>query len=69
MYDRYEIFLRETNKFSIAANDIFDEYKITDLIIDYRNYKKELLEIFSETDQIVNIINRIISYLEYNEMN
>ena len=69
MYELYEIFLHNTKNFSIQATEIFDEYKITDLIIDYNSYKKELLEIFTTKDQVIKLIDRIISYLEYNQLN
>ncbi len=67
-YEMYDKIAKKSKGFSILAPKIFDEYAITDLIVDYSNYKEMLLEIFKETDQIVEIVDRILSYLEYNEL-
>ena len=68
IYNAYNEFSRKTAKFTIGANTIFDEYALTDLIVNYQTYKNALLEVFNEKDQVIKIIDRIISYLEYGEL-
>jgi hypothetical protein len=68
LYDFYDEFLLNTKRFSIPADKIFNQFQITDLIIDYSNYKKTLLTEFNQTDQVIGIVDRIISYLDYNEL-
>lgn len=68
IYNMYSIIQKRSNGFKIPANQIYSEWEITDLSIDFSSYKSSLLTYFSESDQVIKVINRIISYLEFNEL-
>lgn len=69
VYNAYAEISTSSRKFTVRPELLFNEFELTDLIIDYQTYKIKLMEVFAENDQVVKIIDRIISYLEYGELN
>ncbi len=67
-YTVYYDILNKSNKFKIPANTIFNEYQITDAMVELDNIYANLKREFSDKSQVVNAIRRVISYIEYNEI-
>lgn len=68
VYDFFNTLKLRSINFTIPAHTIYNEFEITDLIIDLSNYKNELSKWFNESAQVMQVLIRLISYLEYNEL-
>jgi len=68
VYKLFKYYKDISHKFSIPSTDLYNNYQITDIIIDLHKIKHDALFIFSNTDQIIKVIDRLISYFEYNEL-
>ena len=65
----YDILKERSNGFKIPSTEMYSEWEITDLAMEFSVYKSGLLTQFNGSDQVIKIIDRIISYLEFNELN
>ena len=67
-YKVYNNILNKSNKFKIPADTLYNEYQITDAIIELDHIYTDLTNEFSDKSQVVNAIRRVLSYFEYNEI-
>jgi hypothetical protein len=68
VYELYKMYKHKTKNFTISADRFYDEYKITDIIVDLHDTKKKLLSTYDKDSQIIKVVERLLSYFEYNEL-
>lgn len=68
VHSMYADIKEKSKNFSMLPSDLYDAYVLTDVLHDTYRYKQLALATFPEKSQVIGVLDRIISYLEYDEL-
>jgi hypothetical protein len=69
VHDLFDDYKSLSNNFTIPPSKLFNKYELTDISMELSNLANEVSNSFSQKDQAYQVLLRLVSYIDYEELN